>query len=754
MFKRFGSLLTATTVALLTGCGGGGGGNSVTTSASSVSTDTDPNSTPAADPAYYGIPSNALGAVVGGGNVTFNYWNPFATTVSVNLYANWNDPLNGPAATVALTRGTGGVWSSATVPLPAQNYYDYNVDGSYLLDPYARSMAQWVYLPGGASIVNDTAGKGAILDPTAITPDGGWAPYGTASAYFDGSALKAADGVTPAPLAYQSNRDAIIYEAGVRDLTVDPTLTGFTAGHVWGTFKGLVDLLPHIQKLGVTHVQLLCPLENYNYDQTLIGNRELNPGETSGANYNWGYDPQNWFTPTGMYSASPGVPSARVNELMTLVNEIHKQGMGVILDVVFNHTANDAVLGSGVNQGYYYRSTSDNGAGSNDVATERKMVRKLLVDAISQWVNVYHVDGFRFDLMGVIDTQTLKDAYSVATAANPHALFLGEGWNGYYSGLATDYNGVAIESSDQVDDAAFNGLEVGMFSDSYRNLFKNGYPNDGSPAFITGQGQALTALVQNISGQPTNFTAPSPDNVVNYLTCHDNLCYYDMLAMATASPHTAAADAVLLQRAKVGYAILMTSQGTAFMQAGDEMFRTKESTTDGNNTISNGTGRFFCDNSYNASDAINMVHWSTVYSGDPMLGGFTNYATSQNGYQLYAYTQGLIALRRATNAFRLPDTALPGNITAIAPAGAGSTVLAFGYKVVSTDSTPHTYYVFHNADTATHTFPADVSLTAASLLVDGHGAGLTPITGSTTATLSADGKTVTLTGLSSAIYQF
>jgi hypothetical protein len=177
--------------------------------------------------------------------------------------------------------------------------------------------------------------------------------------------MKGPDGATAAPYAFSGNRDAIVYEAGVRDLTVDPTLTGFSANHAWGTFKGLVDLLPHIQKLGVTHIQLLCPLENYYYDQTKNRQRELDTAQTAGANYNWGYDPQNYFTPSGMYSASPADPAARVNELKTLVNEIHKQGMGVILDVVYNHTANNSVLADPGLQGYYYRSSSKNGAGSN-----------------------------------------------------------------------------------------------------------------------------------------------------------------------------------------------------------------------------------------------------------------------------------------------------------------------------------------------------------------------------------------------------
>ena len=745
MARKLAFALMALPALFFAACGGGGG--SSPGGGTTLSVDADPNKTPPVDSGYHGIPSDALGAVVSGSSVTFNYWNPSVSGVTVNLYDNYNDPLNPPKATLPMTRGTGGIWSTGAVPIPPHNYYVYVMGANYVLDPYARSMAEWVNT-AAASIAGDSVGKGAILDTTAIAPDGAWA----GSAYFDGSQMRAADGVTAAPYAYGGNRDAIVYEAGVRDLTVDPFLTGFAAGHKWGTFKGLVDLLPHIQKLGVTHVQLLCPLENYYYDQAMNGTREMDDSIVNGANYNWGYDPQNYFTPSGMYSANPGDPAARINELKTLVNEIHKQGMGVILDVVYNHTANNNILGDLANPGYWYRTSSDNGAGSNDVYTEHKMVRKLFVDSISHWVNEYHVDGFRFDLMGVIDDQTLKDAYAEATAANPKALFLGEGWTGFYSGTATDYNGAAIAGSDQSGATAFAGLNVAMFSDSYRNIFKNGYPSDGAAAFLTGAAQDPAKLFKNVAGAPTNFTAPATANVVNYFTCHDNLCYYDMLACATNTP-VSQGDAALLQRAKVGYAVLMTSQGLAFIQAGDEMFRTKATTAPkGTSNTTSSSTRTFDSNSDNSSDAINMVAWSRVYASDPIAGGFTNYDTSQNGYKLYKYTQGLIALRRSSNAFRLPDASIAANVTAIAAAGTGSSTLAFGYKAVSTDSTG-TYYVFHNADTVAHTFVADASLASALLLADGGSAGLTGITGSTTATLSADGLTVTVQPLTSAIFR-
>ena len=747
--NRFLASFLATGLVLLTGCGGGGGGSTASTPATPA-IDNDPNATPLADPSYYKVPSNPLGALVSGGNVTFNYWNANASTVTLCLYTSWSDALSSPAATKAMTRGTGGIWTTGAMALPTQVYYVYKVGSDYVLDPYAKSMAQWVHA-NGATISGDTIGKGAILDPAAALPDGGWAFAGSAN-YFDGSRMKGPDGTTVAPYAYSSNRDAIVYEAGIRDLTVDPALSGFTAGRTWGTYKALVDLLPHIQKLGVTHVQLLCPLENYTYDQTKIGTRELDITKTSGANYNWGYDPQNYFTPTGMYSANPAVPATRINELKTLINEIHRQGMGVILDVVYNHTANNNVLGDSAIQSYFYRSTSRNGAGSQDVKSEAKMVRKLIVDSLAHWVGEYKVDGFRFDLMGVLDTQTIKAAYAAATALNPKTVFLGEGWNGFYSGPSTDYNGDATTGADQGNSGQFSGQNISMFSDSYRQIFKNGYPSDGAAAFLSGAAQNPGNLFSNTAGVPTNtspsFAPGSTNNVVSYLTCHDNLCLYDVLAMATNVAAGAAGDAEILKRAKVGYAVLLTSQGLAFIHAGDEMFRTKETTGGYANTKSStGSHRSFVDNSYNASDAINLVKWSNVYASDPITGGFTNYATTSNGYLLYSYVQGLNVIRKSTNAFRLPDASRAMNLTAINPSGVGSSTLAFGYKAVATDATA--YYVFHNADTTAKSFTTDADLSTATLLADGAKAGLTAIT--TPTGVSVIGTTVTLQPLTSAI---
>jgi pullulanase len=633
------------------------------TSGDYASTDANRNLSPAPDPANQNIPSQSLGAALNpDGSATFSFWSPFASSVSVQFYSNWNDPLTSAHSSFPLTKGASGIWSGTTTP--GKNLYVFKVGPAYVLDPYARSMGQWSNRTSG-----DTVGKAYLLDPALVNPDGGWTPYSPASSYFDGSRMRDASGAV-APYAYSAARDAVVYEANIRDFTVDPLLAGLA--HPFGTYKAFVEMLPHIRNLGVTHVQLLAPLENYFYDQTRVGTRELDGTIAGGANYNWGYDPQNYFTPSGMYSAAPNDGAARVNELKTLVNEIHKAGMGVLLDVVYNHTANTFVMDSAGNPGYYYRGSNASGTG-NDVRTEAMMMRKIIFDSIDQWVGAYRVDGFRFDLMGLIDSQTLTAAYNRAKALNPKALLQGEGWN-MYNGAAKDYNGQNLAGSQQSNAAWFagQGMSVPMFSDSFRDLFKSGGYNDGRRAFLSGQPQNINALFSNISGRPTNFTPGSNGMVMNYLTAHDNLCLYDVLAQAMNLGNNPADNASILKRMMIGYAALFTSQGTVFLHGGDEMFRSKELsgpvTAGQNNVTRNGTtGRQFCHNSYNASDAINMIRWSNAYQGDPVAAGFGNLDLSKEGGRLYRYVQGLIALRKSTDAFRQGDAGAAANVTLIKP---------------------------------------------------------------------------------------
>ncbi len=752
--------LCATLPWLMGSCSSASGSSS--SSSTTTTTTTAPNDA---------VPNVTLGQVYDstGTQVTFNFWNPYATNVNLCFYSNWNDSLSAPVKSIPMNQNTTtNIWtygpvavsslptSSATGSIPLYDYQVFTGTSSvYTVDPYTPSMAQWVH-QGSNTIAGDSQGKGAVVNLNTALASVGTTPY------FDGSKMVAPDGTTPAPYTYTSNRDAIVYETDIRDFTVDPALN-LPANHPFGTYEALIDMLPHIKKLGVTHIQILSPLENFYYNQTQIGTRETNPSETSGANYNWGYDPQNYFTPTGMYSSAPNDPQKRLQELLTLINAIHNAGMGVILDVVYNHTANDSILGNAVS-GYYYRNSSNNGAGSHDVKSEHEYTRNLIVQSIMQWVNVYHVDGFRFDLMGVIDNQTIRDAYLQAKASDPHILFLGEGWNGNYAGDTTDYLGNPLTGSDQKHVGFFNGLNVSMFSDSFRQIMKNGYPSDGSPAFITGATEPYGYMLKDISGNPNDGGSNSvwatlsggtfsTNNVVNYLSAHDNLCLYDVVADADNLGKTTADYNTALQRMEVGYTVLMTSQGLAFMQAGDEMFRTKEvpaGTTPNTKVASN--GRTFSDNSYNASDAINQILFSATetypqttvavspYTSDPITANFTNYDTSTVGYKLYHYVQGLIQIRKSSDAFRLPDADISTNIAGLASDQGTGNVNSFGYSLKSSDGA-HTFYVFVNADTSSHSFtPGD--LTTGTVLADGVSAGL-PGTAATTYATTTNNLTVT-----------
>ena len=194
-----------------------------------------------------------------------------------------------------------------------------------------------------------------------------------------------------------------------------------------------IEKIPYLKSLGITHVQLMPVLNFYFTDETKTAYE--GSGTVSGNNYNWGYDPHNYFTPEGWYSSNAADPYARVAELRTLINELHKAGLGVLLDVVYNHMGSVSFLDDVV-PGYFFRTnaqgklTSASGCG-NDVATERVMARKLIVDSLAYWTREYKVDGFRFDLMGLMDTETVLSGYAAAKAINPDTLFEGEGWKMY-----------------------------------------------------------------------------------------------------------------------------------------------------------------------------------------------------------------------------------------------------------------------------------------------------------------------------------
>jgi secreted pullulanase len=629
------------------------------------------------------------------GEASFRVWAPAARAASVLLFAD--SVSSTPTVTQPMRKdlvgggdvdedGWNGIWQATLSGVADGQLYQYSLDGARVLDPYAKSMGRF-------DSSSQSVGRGAVVDPAALKP-------------FDlGTAGEPAQEMVPftAPDGYSRREDAVIYEVHVRDFTID--VPAASLAHAPGSYLAFAERLDYVKGLGATHVQLLPVLACFHGDESARGVYE-GARTTSGNNYDWGYDPQGWFAPEGMYSLDPTDPRRRVRELKTLVNEAHKRGLGVTLDVVYNHTANTSILDP-LAPGYFYRTGSSSGTG-NDTASERKMMRKLIVDSVAYLTREYRVDGFRFDLMGLIDSRTMLEAWAAASALNPHVLFIGEGWR--MSGVpAKDYAGDAIVPANQDWMTATD--DVAVFSDSYRDVIKGGGLNetsDTNAGFLTLLNPSKSTLFQNLRGKPTNFTADAPGDAVQYLTAHDGLTLHDKLGKIL---RLAPGSAEIPKIARLGFALQATSQGIAFIHGGCEFGRSKWVGGPMNEaTPANSGSTYYVYNSYDASDAVNGFDWSLTAPGT-------------EGLRLHDYVQGLLALRRSSDAFRLGDAALVGARMTLLD---GSRANAIGYRVV--DSAGATRFsVFVNAGTSPVALASVDDLSVAEVVVDGAQAGATPI---------------------------
>lgn len=584
-----------------------------------------------------------LGCSYSGGTATFKVWAPFANEAKVNFYSTWDaDNSADKTASHSLTKGAGGVWSATVSSVTEGQLYQYElVYGTSIkrvLDPYAKSMAAF-----SNSNAKDYVGKAAVVNPSSHNPTG----------WIDGTYYN-----------LSQREDAIIYEVHVRDFTIGLTSAQLN-GKTPGTYEAFVEKIQYLKDLGVTHVQLL-PVMNYYYGNETANTTVESDYSYKNNNFNWGYDPHNYFSPEGMYSSSPTSPTARILELKTLIKAIHDNGMAVTLDVVYNHTANKGVF-QDLTPGYWYRvkdgiETNKSGCG-NDVETAHKMVRKLIVDSIKYWVDEYNVDGFRFDLMGIMDQKTIQEAYAAASALNPKTLFIGEGWQPMYEGPSLDFDGVSqLKGADQMWMTETNIVSV--FSDSYRDYLKMGGFNEGLKGFLTDSKVSRANLLLNIMGQPTNFTADDPGDCVQYISAHDGFTWHDTVAYSVKLDPDATEDkAEIFKRLKNGQVVLLTSQGVSFIHAGCEMGRTKQYVGDpslegwdANNydvRFESVSGKYYVRNSYDSSDALNKIDWNKL-------------STDTDRTALMEYTKGLIKLKKSTDAFRLgTKTSVDTNVTII-----------------------------------------------------------------------------------------
>lgn len=410
---------------------------------------------------------------------------------------------------------------------------------------------------------------------------------------------------------FDNPTDAIIYELHVRDFSVHKDsgiknkgkYLAFTERDT--DYNGIKTGIDHLVELGVTHVHLL-PIQDFASVDELKGG------------YNWGYDPYHYFVPEGSYALDLKDPLSRIKEVKEMILSLHKAGIRVTMDVVYNHTYTtfDSILDK-VEPGYFYRHNPDgsysNGSGcGNETASERPMMKKLMIDSLKYWVKEYHVDGFRFDLMGLHDIDTMKEIEKTLHSIEPSLLLYGEPWAAGPS---------ALPMEKQFMKGAQKNTRIGVFNDNFRNAIK-GFPDDESKGFATGEKNKEKDIMKGVVGsieyssEIKDFTQ-SPQETINYVSCHDNLTLWDKISKS--NPDATEEERILMD--KLSNMIILTSQGIPFIHAGEEFLRTKK----GNN------------NSYNAGDEINQLEWPRKLKYK----------------EVFEYYKGLIRLKKEHPAFRM-----------------------------------------------------------------------------------------------------
>ena len=522
-------------------------------------------------------------------------WSPEAQEAVVNIY----DHGKGGEAVQSLPmtfHKDNGTWTASVPEQLYGKFYTFKIkfDGKWLNE----TPGVW------AKAVGVNGKRAAIIDFAKTNPEGWAEDKGPEVENFS---------------------DVIVYEMHHRDMSMHPT-SGITNK---GKFLALTESgtttpsgektgIDHLKELGITHVHIL---PSYDYNSVDEANLQNNT-------YNWGYDPQNYNAPEGSYSTNPENPETRVKEMKEMVKALHDAGIGVIMDVVYNHTAeNDGSNFSLTAPGYYYRHREDgtysdaSGCG-NETASDLQQMQDYIVNSVKYWADEYHIDGFRFDLMAIHDTETMNRVASELKEINPSIFVYGEGWTAGDSPLVPERRALKENVSKMEN--------IAVFSDDLRDAVKGHYTDASDRGFATGKPGleetvkigivAATAhpQVDYSKGNNSKFAyATSPEMIVNYISCHDDLCLTDKLKHSMADE----SEENQLAAAKLAQTIVFTSQGTPFMFAGEEIFRDKKGVH----------------NSYNRPDSINAINWENK----------TKYRDQ------FDYYRGLVELRKTHPAFRM-----------------------------------------------------------------------------------------------------
>lgn len=520
----------------------------------------------------------------------FYLWSPVASYVNLLIYENGDSSISEKPRKFKMVESH-GLWSTKIKGNLKGYFYNFELkiydSINECVDPYVKA-------------VGINGNRGAVIDLSDTNPKN-----------FNSDSSP----------QLQNPTDAVIYEISIRDISVHPDSNITNKGKYSGlveerTFsrKGVSTGLQHIKDLGITHIQLM-PI--FDFSDSSVDERHP-------YKYNWGYNPHNYNVPEGSYSTDPFYPLCRIYELKKMIFKLHKNGLGVIMDVVYNHVFNYTKHSfHKVFPGYYFRSdntgTLSNGSGcGNDIASERSMVRKYIMDSVLYWAKEYHIDGFRFDLMGLLDIGTMKEIKNKLHMLNRNILLYGEGWS--LNTFLPEDKKASMKNSHKLPGIAH-------FNDIIRDSIKGSVFNEHDRGFVSGKSEmvnnikyCVTGCTFSIHGNKPLFSSPSES--INFASCHDNYTLWDKLQISC--PDCSEEDLKAMHILADG--IILTSQGIPFIHGGAEFCRTK-----------NGI-----ENSYNCTDNINRMDWNR-----------------KNKFKdVFQYYTGLIKLRKEHSAFKITELSI------------------------------------------------------------------------------------------------
>ncbi len=601
---------------------------------------------------YYTYDGDDLGATYSSSQTTFKLWAPTSALVTLRIYGSEGTPadLGGSDSyrTYNMVYTGYGVWELTVSGMLLNYYYTYTVTNSSgtseVVDPYAKACG-----------VNGL--RGMIYNSEYTNPDG----WDDLPLVWDG--VEGYDIETPQELT--------IYEVHVQDFTADESWNGTEEN---GTYNAFVESgtrlasdstvttgYDHLNELGVNAVQLQ-PVFDHDND------------ETDPDDYNWGYNPLNYNCVEGAYSSDPYNGTTRITEFKNMILQLSKTDSHtrVIMDVVYNHVSSASSSNfSKIMPKYYFRYNSDgtyaNGSGcNNEIRTEATMVRKFIVDSVCWWATEYKIKGFRFDLMGLIDTETMKAVKEALYEIDPDIYVYGEGWTaGSYNGASGTTGSSTSEVYSMLYASTSSPGAVGAFNDAGRNALRGdngpgwGYMQQGSGDATSSNAQTVAEMLWGIhSGKGGN-----PTQTVNYASCHDNYTLYDQLYYTLADGSVSPTTKVTLDASTAAHAAIFASNGVAFMLGGEEIFRTKEVPDELLDDVLSDTyatlnGHNISHNSYNSPVEVNSFKWDNK--------------VSVNGVSTKSYFESfkeMVELHKTMTKFAYSDSGFPYSTTS-----AGNTI--------------------------------------------------------------------------------